>query len=132
QLLHDLVPAAKRLDLCLLLIGEKPFAKRAQPFLRDIRRNAVHGARKAFEDMAENAVELVEMALVLHEGGARKVVKIVDLLARDARVDRVEKGEIFFHADRDAGPLQLVEEVQKHEALLPFGPEGEPPAFGFG
>src|SRR5208337_1840068 len=72
------------------------------------------GAFEALEHMAENAVELVEMALVLHQRGARQIIKIVDLLARDAGIDRVEEGEIFLHAHRNAGLLQLEEEVQEH------------------
>ena len=132
QLLHDLVPAAQRFDLRLLFFGEETLGKHTQPFLRDIGRNPFDRAVEALEDIAKNTVELVEMALVLHERGAGKIIEIVDALSGYPNIHRVQEGEIFLHAHRDAGIFQLVEKVEEHGTLLSPRPERQPRAFGFG
>ena len=125
QLLHDLIPAAERLDLRLLFLGEQPFGKRAQPLLRNFGLDPFGQALKTPEDMAENPVELIEMALVFHERGAGKIIKVVDLFVRDPGIHRFKEGEILLDADRNSRLLQLVEETQKHldEASIPHGLE---------
>ena len=67
QLLHDLFPAAKFLDFLLVLVAEMQVADEAQPLLRDFRRGRVRHQVEALEDMAEDLIEAVEVALVLHQ-----------------------------------------------------------------
>ena len=72
QLLQDLVEAAQRLDELLLLVGQVLLGELAQPLLGDLRQQRIAGAVETLEDMAEDAVEAVEVALVLHQRGARE------------------------------------------------------------
>ena len=66
QRLEQLVEPAHRLDLRLLLVGEQKLGELLEPFLGNLRR--LLGWRlDALEAMAEDAVELVEVALVLNE-----------------------------------------------------------------
>src|SRR5205823_7468488 len=54
QRLHQLLPAAHRLDLLLLLFGQKLFSEFAQPLFGNLRRGALAGHRlEALEDVAE-------------------------------------------------------------------------------
>ncbi len=76
QFLHQLVETAERLDLRLLLIGEEAVGEALQPVVRDVVR--LFSRRfEALEDVAENPVELVEVALVLHQRRAREVVEFL-------------------------------------------------------
>src|SRR6185437_12697897 len=73
QLLHQLLEAAERLDLLHLLLGEQLFGELPQPLFGYL--DAGLGGRlEAFEVVAKDTVELVEVALVLHQRAARQVV----------------------------------------------------------
>ena len=48
---------------------------------------------EALEHVAEHAVELVEIALVLHQGGARKIVEILDAAAGEVLLHRFHQGQ---------------------------------------
>ena len=63
----QLVEAAHRLDLLLLLLGEIFLGELLQPLGRDLGRERLLHQFEALEDVAEHAVELVEVALVLHQ-----------------------------------------------------------------
>ena len=91
ELLHQLVPAAHGLDLGLLLVAEMEFRHLAQPFLGQLAHveQLVH-VFEALEDMAEHPVELVEVALVLHQGGATEVIEIVDTVGGEAPLHRFQ------------------------------------------
>ncbi len=80
QRLHQLVPAAQRLDLRLLLRRQIALAERPQPFVGQF---GLRVGRRldAVEAFAEHAVEAVEVALVLDEGRARQEVEFVDVEA---------------------------------------------------
>src|SRR5262249_4152046 len=76
QLLHDLVPAAERLDLRLLLLAQIELGERAQPLRGNARFERLAQQLKAAKDVREDLVEPVEMAFVLHQGCARKIVEV--------------------------------------------------------
>jgi len=64
QRLHDLVPAAERLDLSLFLLAQQVLGHLAQPFLRqrasqDLLRRRPLDRQRAAEDLAEHPVEAV-------------------------------------------------------------------------
>src|SRR5262249_30102227 len=61
QLLHDLVPAAQRLDLGLFLLAQIELGQRAQPLLRDLCLDRLAHELKTLEDVTEHLIELVEM-----------------------------------------------------------------------
>ena len=128
QVLEELVPA-HRLDLAFLLLGEIALGELAQPLLRDLGRLDRFGqALQALEDMAEDPVELVEVALVLHQAGAREVVEILDALLGEIPVERLHQRQVFPQGDRDLGGAQLGEEGEEHQGAsplpLPYGPPG--------
>ena len=52
---------------------------------------------------------------VLHEGGAREVVEALGVVEHDLGFQRLEEGEVFAQARRDAGPPQLREEPGEHQ-----------------
>ena len=60
--------------------------------------------------MAEDAVELVEIALVLDQRGAREMIEILHSEAGQTRIHRLHQGQIFLESDRDPGGLELMEE----------------------
>jgi hypothetical protein len=101
QRLHELVPA-HGLDLFLLFVGEIFFRQLAQPLFRDLR--LLHGIEKvleALEGRAEHSVELVEIALVLHQRGAGEIIEILHRLIRQIGVERFHQREIFTQRDRN-------------------------------
>src|SRR5262249_32160099 len=74
QRFKQLVEPSHRLDLPLPLVGKKFPHELGEPFLRNLgRKRLIHGG-KPLEYVAEHAVELVEVALVLDESGTREVV----------------------------------------------------------
>ena len=67
QLLHDLFPAAERLDLGLFLLGQELFVPSCEPFFGNVDTSSRSSGFQALESVAENLVELVQIALVLHQ-----------------------------------------------------------------
>jgi hypothetical protein len=123
QGLHQLVPAAQRLDLLFLFLGQGAFRQLAQPFFGDFGNVDLFGLLKALEDMAEHLVELVQVLFVLHQGGAGQVIEILDAVARQARIHAFQQGQVFAQGDRQLGRTQFEKEVDEH------GPEisADPP-----
>ena len=114
QRLHELVPA-HRLDLLLLFLGEVFFGELLQPFGGNVR--LLHGVEQAFQPLehgAEHAVELVEVALVLHQRGAGQIVEILDRLIGEVGVERLHQRQIFAQGHRDLRVAQRCEELQEH------------------
>ena len=114
QRLHELVPA-HRLDLLLLFLGEVFFGELLQPFGRNVR--LLHGVEQALQPLehgAEHAIELVEIALVLHQRGARQIVEILHRLLGEVGVERLHQRQIFAQGHRDLGVAQRCEELQEH------------------
>ena len=75
-------------------------------------------ALDALEDMGEDLVELVEMALVLHQAGAGEIVELLDALVGEIPVERLQQGQVFPQGDRHLGGAQLGEEGQEHRASV--------------
>ena len=114
QRLHELVPA-HRLDLLLLFLGEVFFGELLQPFGGDV--GLFHGVQQALEPLehgAEDAVELVEVALVLHQRGAREIIEILDRVVGEVGVERLHQREIFAQRHGDLRIAQRSEELQEH------------------
>ena len=74
---------------------------------------------EALEHVAEHAVELVEVALVLHQRGARQIVEVLDPAAGEVGLHRLHQRQVFAQRHRDAGGFQLVEEGDEH-SLGPY------------
>ena len=66
------------------------------------------------EHVAEHAVELVEIALVLHQRGARQIVEILDPARGEIGLHRLHQREVFAQRHRHAGGFELVEEGDEH------------------
>jgi hypothetical protein len=66
--------------------------------------------------MAEHAVELVEVALVLDQRGARQIVEVLDPPAGEIGIHRLHQGQVFAQRHRDAGGFQLMEKRDQHAA----------------
>src|SRR5580658_6640948 len=73
--------------------------------------------------MAEHTVELVEVALVLHQRGAGEIVERLDPPRREVALHRLHQCEIFAQRHRYAGRFQRVEEGDEHRYVL--GPSRE-------
>ena len=117
QLLHDLVPAAQRLDLGLLLLGQVELGEQAQPLLGDLRLHRLAHQLEALEDVAEHLVELVEVALVLHQRGAREIVEVLDAAVGEVGLQRLHQRQVLLQGDRHLGGFQLMEEGGEHGQL---------------
>ena len=66
------------------------------------------------EHVAEHAVELVEVALVLDQRGARQIVEVLDPARGEVLVHRLHQREIFAQRHRHAGGLEIMEEGDEH------------------
>ena len=84
QRLQQLVEAAHRLDLLLFFFGEVFLGQLLQPLGRDLGLDRLRRL-KPLEDMAEHAIELVEIALVLHQARARQIIEFLDPTRRRDR-----------------------------------------------
>src|SRR5579875_510398 len=125
QQLHQLVEPAQGGDLRLLLLGEEPLDELPEPFLGNL--DGLAGrSLDALEAGAEDAVELVEMTLILHQGRAREIVEILDRVIGEPRLHRLDEREILAQGDRDTGLAQREEELGEHGGrLLPFSRSGD-------
>ena len=74
---------------------------------------------ETFEDVAEHAVELVEIALVLHQRRAREIIEILDPPAGEVLLHRLHQREVFAQRHRHAGGFQLMEEGREHVSAAP-------------
>jgi len=58
----------------------------------------LHGVEQALQPLeygAEHAIELVEIALVLHQRGARQIVEILHRLLGEVGIERLHQRQIF-------------------------------------
>jgi hypothetical protein len=118
QRLHQLVPAAHGFDELLFFLGQEFFRQCAQPLVRDLRDFVRVERFESFEHMREDAVELVEIALVLHQRGARQVIELVDFHIDDVVRQRIHQRQIFLQRHRYARGAELVEELEEHGRLV--------------
>ena len=107
QRFHELFKAAQRLDLRLFLVGEELFGQGFEPVGRDFRGETFIHLFKALEDMGEDPVELVEVALVLNEGRAGQIVEVIDVEADDLLIHRFHQHQVFAQRHRHLGVAQL-------------------------
>ena len=114
QRVEQLLPAAERVHLALLLLAQQPLAERAQPLLRQFLRQHREQLLGALEVRGEHPVEAVEVAFVLHQREARVVVELLGRQPGDARLQPREQGQQFGQRDRDAGGAQVEEELNEH------------------
>ena len=114
QRLQDLVEPAHGFDLLLLLLGEVFFGEFFEPFRRNVGALRVGEKVEPFEDLAEDAVELVEIALVLHQRGAREIIKVLHPPAGEVLVHGLQQDQVFAQRHRQTGGAQFTEEGGQH------------------
>ncbi len=114
QGLEQLVEAAHCLDLLLLLLGEVFLADLAQPLLGDLGAERLFDQVEPLEDVAEHAVELIEVALVLHQRGARQIIEILDAAAGEIGLHRLHQRQVLAQRHGDTGGFQFGEELDEH------------------
>ena len=71
----------------------------------------------ALEVLAEGAVELVEVRLILDQHGAREDVEIVDAVFDDVLLQCFEQVKELLDRNRQAVRLEVQEEVDQHRRL---------------
>ena len=64
--------------------------------------------------MAEDTIEFVEVALILHQRSAREVIKILDPPTGEVFLHCLHQREIFAQRHRDAGGFEFVEKGDEH------------------
>src|SRR5262249_48040601 len=106
------------LNLFALLLGEIFFGELLEPFRRDLGAERLAHQLEPLEYVAEDAVELVEIAFVLHQRRAREIVEVLDPTAGEILLHRLHQREIFAQRHRHAGGFELVEEGDEHGASL--------------
>src|SRR5579862_6075179 len=114
QRLEQFFQAAECLDLLLFFFGEIFLGEFFQPLDWNFRGQRVFDQVEAFEDVAEHAVELVEIALVLHQSGARQIVERLDPAVGQILLHRLDQRQIFAQRHRQAGGFELMEEGGEH------------------
>ncbi len=114
QRLEQFVEPAHGFDQLLLLVGEVFLGELLQPLGRDFDLERLRDQIEPLEHVAEHAVELVEIALVLHQCRAREVVEVLHPPAGEVGVHRLHQRQIFAQRHRDAGGFQLMEKGDEH------------------
>jgi hypothetical protein len=114
QGLEQLVEAAHGLDQLFFIVGEKFLRQPLEPFGRYFDGQPLLHQGEAAEHVAENPIELVEVALVLHQRGARQIVEALDLAGGQILRHRLHQGEVFAQRHRHAGRSQFLEEGHEH------------------
>ena len=124
QRLHQLVKAAQSRNLRLFLGGQMFFGQLCQPVAGQINRLQHLGVRnrlKPLEGLGKGAVIAVKVALVLHHGGAAKVVEPLGLIGHKPGLQTFQKGQIFAQRHRHPFIAQGKEEGQEHRATARRG-----------
>ena len=124
QRLHQLVEPAKRFDLFHLGGGQMLLGHLLQPVggnIHSLQHILELDILKTLEGFGESAVELVDIALVLHHGSAGEVVEPLHIIGDETGRHPLQKREILTQADRDAAFSQVFKEGQKHRITTPRG-----------
>src|SRR5262249_33393914 len=116
--LEQLVQPADRLDLLLLLFCKIFLGELLEPFRRNLGAERLAHQLQPLEHVAEDTVEFVEVAFVLHQRRAREIVEVLDPTAGEVLLHRLHQREIFAQGHRHAGGFELVEEGDEHGANL--------------
>ena len=110
QRLHELVPAAERLDELLLLLGQILLRELLQPLFGNLHDERID-FDDAFEVGREHAVEAVEVLLVLNQARAREVVEVLRAAERDLLLEGLDERQELADRDRDAARFKLEEKL---------------------
>ena len=105
QRLQQFVETAHGLDLLFFFLGQIFLGELFQPLGRNVGFDHAVDRLQPFEHVTEHAIELVDIALVLHQRGARQIVKIVNAARRQIGVHGFEQRQIFAQGHRHAGLL---------------------------
>ncbi len=122
QRFHKLVETTQSLDLGPLFGAQMLFGELFQPVagqIDGVQHLAHTDLLKPLEGLGEGAVELVEIALVLHHGGAGEIIETVDIVSHQPGAHAFQKGEVFAQGDRHLVGAQGIEEGQKHYRAPP-------------
>jgi hypothetical protein len=114
QCLKQLVEAAERLDLLLFFLGEILLGELLEPLSRDFGSERLLDQIEALEDVTEHPIELVEIALVLHQRCTRQVVERLDTAEGEILLHRFHQRQIFAQRHRQAGGFELMEKGREH------------------
>jgi len=114
QALHQGFEAAEFFNLVQLLGAQEFFRQLLEPFLGQVLDRHALGRLEALEHLAEDAVEAVEVALVLHQGGAAEVVEVIDGIVGHARLHGAHEGEVLGDGGREAGRAKGQDEGREH------------------
>ena len=95
ETLHQGFEATDGSDLRHLLRRQQLFRQLAQPFLGEFAWQNAFGRFQTFEALCEYAVEAIEVAFVLHQGGAAQIVEVVNAPFGDAGLHSAEQGQIL-------------------------------------
>ena len=118
--LHQLIKAAKRLDLRAFFGAQMLFGQLFKPFLWQINgvKNILRSDRlEPVKACGEGAVKAVDQALVFDHGAAREVIEPLDVIGDKPGIHRLEKGQVFAQGNRQVGLSEVLEKRQKHRAL---------------
>ncbi|MNI75290.1 hypothetical protein D3C73_1314280 [compost metagenome] len=120
QRLHQLVEAAQRLDLGLLLVGQVFLGQQPQPVLGDVGGDLLAGADalQPLEHLAEDLIEAVVVLLVLDQNGARQVIESLHVAPGHALVHGLHQMEPFLERHGHLGLAQGGEKGQEHGLRL--------------
>ena len=114
----EFVQPAQRLDLRPLFIAQRALELLAQPFVRDQGLKVFIEVLQAVEIGAEGAIELIVVALVLDQNGARQKVKFVHVGEGHAVFERVDQVQQLTHRNRHLGCAHFIEQIQQHAYRL--------------
>src|SRR5262249_33376966 len=114
QRLQQLVEAAQRLNLFLLLFSQVSIDELFEPFCGNVALKRFADQRCAFKDVGENPIKLVEITLILNQGCTRKVIEVLHAPSGKVVLHGVHEGEIFPQRDRHARRLEPVKEADQH------------------
>ena len=115
--LHQLVPVADLFDRGHLFLAEIFFGDRLQPVQRDILLLGAIAGLQSLEDLGEDLIEPVQLALVLHQRGAGEKVELLRPPIDHIPVQRLQQHEMLLQRYPDPGAAQFVHERIEHRLL---------------
>ena len=96
QFFENLVQSAEGLDQALLLVGQVLLGEFAQPRVRDLGHESSPADVNTPEDGTEDAIEAVEVALVLHQCRAREIVEFLRAVTGETAVEASTRSRYSF------------------------------------
>ena len=114
---HQLFEPAKGFDQFLFFLAQVLFGKLLQPLFGQFHlldAVASGDCLDTLEDFGEYPVEAVEMALILHQRGARQIVETFHVIGNKPRIHRLQQRKIFPQGNGNFRFFQLQEEGNEH------------------